>query len=60
MISCRESKEGHPSPLRLPCARCEGRLSSIFRSRASYDCLMMDLRASGPLLTEYKLCSVDL
>lgn len=32
-----------PSPFKLPWARCEGKLVSMIRSRASYDCLMIDL-----------------
>lgn len=37
----------NPSPLRLPNPRWLGREGSCRRSRASYDCLMMDL--SGPV-----------
>ena len=36
-----------PSPLRLPCARWLGRLASMMRSLASYDCLMMLHENSG-------------
>ena len=47
-----------PSPLRLPCARWLGRLASMMRSLASYDCLMMLQFANAPskvIVTETKV-----